>query len=430
MSETDSEILPHNQEMLTRFRQELVVTGYSKQTIKTYLFLVSDFLKSLQKPVEETEKADIVGYIANRKEKENISNSSLALAHSALKFFFGNFLKLKIMEDVRAMKKAKKLPTVLTKAEVKALIKATKKGRNRLIVEFLYSSGVRVSEAVKLKVADLELSEFIGRVKGGKGNKDRIIILSKNWVSDLKRYLKRKKVSSEFVFSKKTTGTSISVDTIQRIIRKAAAKAGIQKEVTPHSMRHCVEANTRIFTSNGIVSAQALFSGKGTLVRSFEWNTQHVINAPLVGAFMQYAEGLLEVNAGGYLLTCTPEHRFFVATVYGLGEACAKDLKPGDFVLGPKKVTIAETRRASPAWWRFVGYALGDGTISDSRRGVVICDKNLSFLQFYQSLLEQQFGKRPFIHTTHGRNSFELAYYSVDLVHTCQLLDMDRRGPP
>ncbi len=233
-----SPMLAHNQELIARFRSELVVTGYSQQTIKTYLFLVTDFLQSLPKPAEETTHSDIVTYIATRKEKESISNSSLALTHSALKFFFKSFLKLKVMEEVRAMKRPKKLPTVLTKQEVKALIKGAKKGRNRLIVEFLYSSGVRVSEAVKLKLADLDLAEFMGRVKGGKGNKDRVIILSRNWVSDLKRYLKRKKVTSEYVFSKRTTAAPISVDTVQRIIRKAAQRAEIKKEVTPHTMRH------------------------------------------------------------------------------------------------------------------------------------------------------------------------------------------------
>jgi integrase/recombinase XerD len=179
-----------------------------------------------------------VGYIATRKENDGLSNTTLALCHSALKFFFKTVLHSDVMSGVKPMKKSKALPTVLSKEEVRSLIKATKKGRNRLIVEFLYSSGVRVSEAVKLKVQELDLEEFMGRVKGGKGNKDRVIILSKNWVSDLKRYLKRKKVASEFVFSKRTTPAAISVDTVQRIIREAAAKAGIKRDVTPHSLRH------------------------------------------------------------------------------------------------------------------------------------------------------------------------------------------------
>ena len=67
------------------------------------------------------------------------------------------------------------------------MIKATKKGRNRLLVEFMYSSGVRVSEVVKMQTNHLYLKEKTAIVKTGKGNKDRMIILSKNWVKNIKK---------------------------------------------------------------------------------------------------------------------------------------------------------------------------------------------------------------------------------------------------
>ena len=141
------------------------------------------------------------------------------------------------MDDIRSPKRAKKLPSVLTHKEVKDLIKAAGAKRDRLIVEFPYSSGCRVSECVKLKVNDLEFKERIATVRGGKGNKDRIIILSNEWLKHIKKYLKSKKIKSEFVFSKKN-GKPISADTVQRIIKKSAEKAGIQKHVTPHTLRH------------------------------------------------------------------------------------------------------------------------------------------------------------------------------------------------
>lgn len=224
--------------VLQRFRQELIVSGYTPQTLKTYLTYVTAFLAQLQKPVESATREDIISFIANKKEKDNSSNATLALIHAALKFFFHNFLRMKIVDEIKMPKKAKKLPTVLTRDEVGALIPAARRGRNRLIIEFLYSSGVRVSEATKIKVDDLDLSERIARVRGGKGNKDRIIILSKKWIKDLKKYLKRKKFPSEFVFSKRTNAKPISADTIQRIIRRAAEKARIKKRVTPHALRH------------------------------------------------------------------------------------------------------------------------------------------------------------------------------------------------
>ena len=142
-----------------------------------------------------------------------------------------------MFEDIKIPKKAKKLPVILTRDEVKALIGAAKLGRNRLIVEFLYSSGVRVSELTKLKIEDINLKEKIAKVVGGKGNKDRIIILSDKWVKKIKKYLDKRKIKNPWLFSKKN-GKPLSVDTIQRIIKEAAQKAGIQKEVTPHKLRH------------------------------------------------------------------------------------------------------------------------------------------------------------------------------------------------
>ncbi|MFH1586725.1 MAG: site-specific tyrosine recombinase/integron integrase [Candidatus Diapherotrites archaeon] len=224
-------------DQVKRFTQELVIAGYSPRTVEMYVLYVRAFLKFLKKDADKAERSDVVSFLAEMKEEKHSSNATLALVHASLKFFFHNFLRKKIIEEIRVPKRAKKLPTVLTKYEIKDLFKAAGAGRNRLVLEFLYSSGVRVSEAVKISVDDLDLREHIARVRGGKGNKDRVIILSTQWVKDLKKYLKHKKIKSEYVFSKKN-GKPISVDTIQRIIREAAKKSDIRKHVTPHSMRH------------------------------------------------------------------------------------------------------------------------------------------------------------------------------------------------
>ncbi len=222
--------------VILNFKNELTITGYSQKTLTMYQLYVQEFLRFTNKPIDVLSREDIVNFMAHKKE-EGVSNTTLALVYSSLKFFTHNFLKKKIMSDIKSPKRAKKLPSVLTPREVKDLIKSAKAKRDRLVVEFLYSSGCRVSECVKLKVTDVEFKERIATVRGGKGNKDRIIILSTEWLKHLKKYLKNKKIKSDFVFSKKN-GKSLSVDTIQRIIKKSSEKAGIQKHVTPHTLRH------------------------------------------------------------------------------------------------------------------------------------------------------------------------------------------------
>ena len=222
---------------MAKLNQELIVAGYSKRTIKMYSVYLSEFMNYAKKAPSEVTRDDIVAFLAEKKQKGDASNATLALAHASLKFYFHGCLHMKVVEEIKVPKKGKKLPTVLTRKEIVNLIGATDSPRDRLIVEFLYSSGCRVSEVVKLKTEDLDFGSFTGNVRGGKGNKDRTIILSKKWCEEIKKYLKKKKAKTPYVFSKKN-GTPISTDTIQRMVRETAKAAGIQKEVTPHKLRH------------------------------------------------------------------------------------------------------------------------------------------------------------------------------------------------
>jgi len=235
--ENDERFNEEQKKFLQQTREELIISGYSEKTLKMYLCYLEDFFKKIGKPVKEISRGDIVSYIAVKREKDSLSNASLSLVHASLKFFFDVILKNKVLDEIKIPKKEKKLPTILTPKEIKMLIKTAKAGRDRTIIEFLYSTGVRVSECANMKVSSLDLKEGIARVKGGKGNKDRLIILSKKWIHNLKKYLKRKKIQSEFVFSKKN-GKPITSDTIERMVKKCAEKAGIQKNVTPHILRH------------------------------------------------------------------------------------------------------------------------------------------------------------------------------------------------
>jgi len=229
------------EDAIDRFRQELIVAGYSRRTIEAYCEHVREFFKFVKKKVEEIERADIIAYMAYLKEDKNASNATLALNLSALKFFFERFLhKKEVVEDIKSPKKEKKLPTVLTREEVRRLLEAIGKERDRLIVEFIYSSGVRVSECVKMKLKDVNFEEGIAKVVSGKGAKDRIVILSKQWIEKYKKYLEKRErrgIKSEYLFCK-GNGSKISVDTVQRILRNARRAAGISKKVTPHSIRH------------------------------------------------------------------------------------------------------------------------------------------------------------------------------------------------
>ncbi len=227
---------PLNKPLIDGFKEELVVSGYSERTVEMYSCYVEEFFSFSGKAAEFVQREDIVSFMA-RKRQKGASDSTMALVFSALKFFFHSFLHLNVMEDIKRPKKGKPLPVVLSKEEVKALLGAIGSTRDRLMVELLYSSGLRVSECTNMRVKDLSLGERTAMVRGGKGKKDRLVIISGTWVEKIKKYLASRKFQSEFVFSKEN-GSRLSTDTVQRILRIARERAGIQKNVTPHSLRH------------------------------------------------------------------------------------------------------------------------------------------------------------------------------------------------
>ncbi len=161
------------------------------------------------------------------------SKNTIMLAAASLKFFFTEVLR-KEFSGIPMPKKEKRLPEVLTKDEVRNLIDSTDTVKSRLIVSLLYSTGIRVSELVNLKVEDLNLTEKTGWVRKGKGNKDRLIVMSESLASELKDYLGNRK-ENKYIFSKDKPLTTRNV---QKIIKGARHRAGINKKTTPHTLRH------------------------------------------------------------------------------------------------------------------------------------------------------------------------------------------------
>lgn len=223
---------------LLEYKNHLTISGYSDKTKAQYLLYLQDFAKFIKKDLNTVNSEDIVSYLSHKKET-GIKNTSLNSIYASLKYYFSTYKKTNLMQDIKPPKKEKYLPTVLTKPEVKALFGAITDKKHRLMIELLYSSGLRVSELCNLKKEFIDFNEGIIRVSGGKGKKDRIVIVSKKWISEYKAFEAKffKKVSSSYAFCKKN-GTPYSSDTIQKMIKKYAQLAGIHKKVTPHTLRH------------------------------------------------------------------------------------------------------------------------------------------------------------------------------------------------
>lgn len=220
---------------LTKMRTELVLRGYSDYTIRNYESINLAFLTFIKKEINEINEEDIKLYLATLL-KNKKSKSTVALARSGLLFFYNEVLK-KDFSNIKTPKIEKKLPVVLTKEEVKRLISATNYEKSKLLIKTLYSSGLRISELLKLKVDDVEFDQGIVWVRGGKGGKDRMAIMSKSLLLEIKDFILKNNISSGFIFLGRNNKHMTSRNA-QRIVKEAGVRAGISKQVSPHKLRH------------------------------------------------------------------------------------------------------------------------------------------------------------------------------------------------
>jgi len=216
---------------------ELKLRGYSRNTIRSYNFHLAAFFKFANKTTEDITSDDARAFLAHLVDDENpkkVSIKSMALAKASIRFLFKEVLR-KSVDLPEGVQIPKKIPVVLSKDEVSRLIDAAENKKHKLMIEFLYSSGLRVSEAVKIKSGDLELEDGIGWVRSGKGSKDRFFLISKKLKPKLETQIQNLSPSEPLFFGR--TGT-LTVRAVQSIISKASEKAGLRKKVSPHTLRH------------------------------------------------------------------------------------------------------------------------------------------------------------------------------------------------
>ena len=216
----------------TKTVMELKLRAVSKRTIESYLFFIKPFLEKVD-DVQKIRLYDVKLFLADLIDR--YSNKSRSLAVSSLRFFFKRVIdRPDIFVKLEVPRKEKKLPIILSTTEVKKLLDSLEHIKTKLIVKLLYSSGLRVSELVNLTTKDLDFSQNIGWVRKGKGSKDRLFKIAESLNKPLQKYL-LKHPENKFVFSE---NEPMSPRNIQLIIQKSAKKAGINKRVTPHTLRH------------------------------------------------------------------------------------------------------------------------------------------------------------------------------------------------
>lgn len=223
------------EEFLKKLEVELKISKNSDYTMRNYVNANKELLRFTKKLPNEILEDDIKIYVAENLSKS--SSSSIIVFLSALRYAYTAILKKDITLGIKRPKKEKKLPVVLTKEEVKKIFDSLKNKKSLLMVSLIYACGFRVSELINLKLNDLNFDEKIGYVHQGKGRKDRIFNIPDFLMNDLKDYYsKQKEKNEEFLFSGKNG--KLTSRNLQKIVSYSAKKAGINKEVHCHTLRH------------------------------------------------------------------------------------------------------------------------------------------------------------------------------------------------
>ena len=216
-------------------KQEMKLRKFSQKTIKSYLHYITEILNFARKNPKEINNEDVRNYLEKLCDN-GLSSSTLNTAYSALKFYFEKILYRKFFLNIPRAKKDKKLPVVLAKKEILDIISACENIKHKLIIQVLYCSGLRVSEVISLKITDVDFNRKIIHLKGAKGAKDRITIISETVLKNIEKYLAEFR-PEEYLFES-NRGGKLTTRTIQAIVSQNTKKAGLIKPVSPHSFRH------------------------------------------------------------------------------------------------------------------------------------------------------------------------------------------------
>lgn len=218
-------------------KRELISRKYSRKTIKGYLYFNRDFLGFVKKMPSEIVEDDVKNYLAYLADERESATATLNQAINALKFYYGTLLKKKFLYEIKRPRKDKKLPEVLSKEEVSRMMIRTVNLKHKAILMIIYSSGLRLGEVARLELSNLDRDRMLIFVKGAKGRKDRYTLLSEKAIEIIDHYIKRYE-PHRWLFEGAKDGRHISKRTIEKVFDQACERAGIEKDVSVHDLRH------------------------------------------------------------------------------------------------------------------------------------------------------------------------------------------------
>lgn len=220
--------------------KEMQIRNYSGRTIKTYCSLLANYELIVQKPLREVTTEDFKSRLHYLITEKKASTSTINQLISAFKIFYVDVCHREWEEfHVKRPRTEKKLPVVLSLEEIGRLISVTSNLKHKAILMLTYSAGLRRMEVLQIKPKDIDSERMQVRIVQGKGKKDRYSILSQKTLEVLRQYYLAERPAKYLFEPMGHKGKALSERLVEHIVKKSAKKAGIKKDISFHTLRHC-----------------------------------------------------------------------------------------------------------------------------------------------------------------------------------------------
>jgi site-specific recombinase XerD len=202
-----------------------------------YLHYVKEFVKYHRRSPAEMGEEEVRSFLLYLLEERKLSHESYRQGYAALKFLYRVTLKRPFeVDSIPRPRKRRRLPNVLSGTEVEALLAAFDNLKYRAVTLATYGAGLRISEAVRLRLEDIDSKRMMLHVRQGKGGQDRSVMLPERLLSDLRIYWREQR-PSDFLFPGVRI-PHVRPESVRCALHKVAKQAGLKKRVTPHLLRH------------------------------------------------------------------------------------------------------------------------------------------------------------------------------------------------
>ena len=221
-----------------RMIEDMKIRDYSSHTTAAYVSAVYRLAAFYHKSPDKLGREEVRAFLVDLVDQKKVTWAYYKQVLAALRFLYRHVLRQgEVVEDVRGPRPEKRLPVVLSKDEVARFFKAIPSLKHRTILMLAYGAGLRIGEAVQVRVSDIDRQRKVLRVQQGKGKKDRYTVLSPALLEMLDRYCWAAR-PEDLLFTTRFKDRPITDSTVQRVCIQAQKDAGLDKRVSPHTLRH------------------------------------------------------------------------------------------------------------------------------------------------------------------------------------------------